>query len=174
MEFQASDFIDVLLRAKALGYHAPSGVTVLPHNFHNAASRFELYYESYHLELREFLRTNGILGTSIEGNEEATVRIRLSEGSFSEWEPPTLFIAGTLLKEKPALLDQLLSAVETFLYNKFQSAFEREPTPMDIVEFHVVKLSTASSTYQMISYRGAWKNNKLEGLQAFGKLVRKN
>jgi hypothetical protein len=173
MEFQASDFIDVLLRAKTLGYHAPTGVTVLPHNFHNAASRFELYYESYHLELREFLRTDGVIGTSIEGNEEATVRIRLSEGSISEWLPPTIFIAGTLLKEKPALLDQLLNSVETFLYNKFTSVFGREPTSMDIIEFNVVKLSSASLTYQKISYRGSWKNNKLEGLQAFGKLVRK-
>jgi hypothetical protein len=173
MDTQVSDFMDVEAKVRALGCAMPTGVTVLPYNFGSADSRNDLCYVGAHLGLRETLRDSGIPGTSLEESEDAAVRVLLRESVLPEWIPPTIFVAGTLLSQNPALIDLLLGVVSNFLYDLFRDTLGRRPTELDEVTFSIVKLSLGSFTYKRATFQGSWKNDELKGLKEFSKVVRK-
>jgi hypothetical protein len=174
MKTQVTDFVDIQVKAGALDCNMPSGVTVLPQNFHSAKSRDELYYESLDLQLRDAFRENGILGTSLEESEEDAVQVVLRESAIPEWIPPIIFVTGQLLQKNPAIVDLLLNIVSNFLYDKIKTVFSREPTSSDVVEFDFVSLSIGDLlTYKRARYKGSWKNKKLTDLKEFGNIIRK-
>ena len=174
MQTQVTNFVNVEAKVEALGCKMPSGVTVLPQNFHSAKSRKELYYESLDLELRAAFRNNKILGSSLEESEDETVQVRLRESAIPDWTPPIVFIAIQLLQNNPELVDLLLNIVSNFLYDKFKAVLSREPSASDVVEFYVVKMSIGKLlTYKKARYKGFWKNKNLTTLKEFGDIIRK-
>jgi len=172
-DYEISDFVDVSAKAKELNCNIPSGITVLPQNFHSGQSYSELYYESIALDLRAAFRENGIQGTSLEKSEEVAVKILIRECALPEWSPPIIYVVGKFIQENPALVDFMLNILSNFFYDKYKSVFMREPTSTDTTEFYVVKLSIGSLTYKKAKYRGSWEGKKLKGLKEFGDIVRK-
>ena len=120
MKIQVSDFVNVKVKAKALGCNIPTTITVLPYEFENAQSKNDLCYEGVAQTLKGLFQDNGIPETPLEQEGEEFPSL-LKESWVEEWIGPTIFVSFALLSENPNLISIALNVISNYLTDWFKA-----------------------------------------------------
>lgn len=165
MKEEITEYVNVEERVKILGCNMPSGVTVLPKNFHSASSRNDFIYGSLDLELRDNFRNNGLQGSSLEENENQPVLVELKESAIPEWIPPIVFVAS------PLLLDLLLNILSNFIYDKLKTIFAGKPNPPNTIDLCSFVVKFRDFEYKKTTIKAPYDSNL--NLKSIKKMISK-
>lgn len=140
------DFVNVEERARILGCNVPTSLALLPRNFEEAESKDNLLHESSATTVRVLFRSNGIMETPLESDDERFPEV--SEKSFEEWIGPTIFVSFALLSQNPHILSLALGVLSNYLTDFFKGLPNPGKAKLSIV------VETRKKTYKRIDYEG--------------------
>jgi len=130
MRIKISDYVDVRLKAHALGLNAPTGLAILPRNIAEATTADELLHESSAIALRSLFRQHNIEETRIE-KEGQKIPV-LQENEFS-LILPIIFVSASLLSQNPHALAIALNIIANYATDFFKCIPGSKKVVLDIV-----------------------------------------
>jgi len=153
------DYVEVPVRAQALGLPTPTGLCLLPRNFESAEPDDQLVEESSAADVRALLREADIPYERLDSAEDPFPAV--SEHAV-EWLGPVLFLAGAELSKNPELLNVALGVIANYVTDWFKGVRGEKKVKLDVV----VEVSP-ERTYKRVHYEGP-----VEGLNEFTDTVR--
>lgn len=156
MATKISDYVHVANRAKELGCVTPTGITVLPENFENAASRSELLFGSEAATIRKLLKSDVPMGSLLPTGERAPA----IHNKHFEWAP-AIFVSAALLSENPNAISVALGIVSNYATDFFKGRPSRK------VKLTVVVETKKDRSCKRIDYEG-----DASGLASLANIVR--
>jgi hypothetical protein len=143
-----SDYIDARERFLELGLASPTGITLLPRNFTEAASPDEFIYEKSTTTVRTLWRQNGVTETRLEADTGPTREI--VEQGFTELVLPTIFVAGGLLSQNPVAVGVAINILSDYATHFFRGI----PSPKR-VKLSIVVETDKERQYKELNFEGS-------------------
>lgn len=144
MTLTVTEYDNVADRATELGCTVPAGIGILPENFLSVATRQEFLVRAEGASIRTLYRGSQVpVGDFLLAGERAAF---IHNKSF-DWVA-TLFIAGSLISENPALVSIALNMMANYLTDLFRG------NPGQEVELNLVVEKTKSRTCKKLTYKG--------------------